>query len=68
MLVRSPCIKKHALEICIGTPLVPIRSTFYYDGEKFRFIRGVELLTAKVHGQNVSRSGMVSKIFSISRA
>ena len=61
-------IKKNALEIGIGTPLVLIRTTFYYDGETFRFIRGGEVLTAKVHGQSVCRSGMVAKILSISRA
>ena len=26
-------MKKNALEIGIGTPLVPIRTTFYYDGK-----------------------------------
>ena len=38
---------------------------FYYDGEKFCFIRGGEVLTAKAHGQCVRQSGTVAEIFSI---
>ena len=49
-------------ETCSGN--VVLCNTFYYNGKKFCFMCGGEVLTVKSHRQYVHWSGAVAKIFS----